>query len=191
MRGRNAVLGAALGLVLLAGAAHAQGYLEFANGAAGDTTAVGMADSSTVKFLRGLSIDGLYFKAASTTLSAAVVARVAIQVRWHKDAASDSVSIGVFEPVVRTSEYASATVDSVTVFGDRTDGSSVACANNEFVIQFDREPGGLWQARHLKIVDFRKVFGAPLRAEWLSIRWRVLSGPGVMTTWCGLLVSPR
>ncbi len=189
MRGRVWTVSLAALLALLAGPASAQRSFTITNGAASDTTAVGMADSSARIGVSGFRLTGLAMKVFSTGASAQTTTRIAVQIRWHKGGLSDSNSIVALLPVVRTSEGASATVDSVRTTGDALVASAVAPASTEFVVQFDRN-GALWTPRFGKFIPFEKIYGGTIdNLDWVSVRWRVLGGPGVSTTWISLVVT--
>lgn len=191
--GMKTLLRALFVSLLFAGPVGAQGrsYFTITTGAAGDTTAVHMADSSAVIRLNGQRPVGLRVKWFATGTSLQTTSMVAFQIRYHRAGVVDSNATSVVEPYARTAQGASATADSSVTTGDRVRPAATSAAQtNEIVVWFNRD-GQLWMPRYAKYIPLTAYFatGAFDGVDAISIRWRHLHGPGVGTSWIELVTA--
>lgn len=143
-----------------------------------DTTAVGMADSSIVIDVSGYRSLGLLIKATVPDSAAVPFVRLAIQVRYHLNAASDSSS--VFPLFLRETFTASATVDSNMTYGSATAPTAVAADPTEIVVVLTASSAvaSKWVVGPSACIPLITRTGAYAFIKDVSIRIRVLSVSG-------------
>jgi len=184
---RVAALAVALGLCI-ALPAHAQVKRQtfpLYTGAAGDTTAVGMADSTAWK--PTASFQRMYLR-----LKPSRPCRVAIAV--YEAAANDTASAFLSVPDTvnvmvwpwRGGSPVLAGADSLA-FRETISPTSVTAGSYEMIYEFPADAAGKWQSPRGRIIALH----SPATGEWFTgqftrIRLRVLSASGVVT-WSGQL----
>ena len=190
-----ALFGAALAMVLCAGVAAAQvGFRSIVinlDGALGDTTGVGMADSS--QWMPTRKYQRMYLD-----LKPSRPCRVAIAV--YEAAASDTAtattgfqSVGAALDTLNVVVWPWRGATNVTVGTDSLSvrelsaPTSVAAASYEMVYEFPADAAAKWGApRGRKIALHSPISGEWFSGDWTRIRLRVLSASGVVT-WVGRL----
>jgi hypothetical protein len=157
------------------------------SGAAGDTTAVGMADSTAIMDTHGLRHLGLMLKAFWTPTATILTLRIAVQVRAHPTASADSVNT---YPWAWTNvlNATGATSDTVRV-GQNLTPDTVTPSSQELVVVFN-QAGGNWTTRSRVYIPLYNNQGTEYWAPFTSIRVRVLGGAGVATLWGTLVGTP-
>lgn len=178
---------------------HAQSlkvYKRIWTGAATDTTAVGMADSSGVIFTG--NCDRLYLY-----LRPSVACRLAIQVRTHIGTATDTAGVSLTDSLNTASWLwrqhvgAAGTVftatDSSTAI-NLTRSTSVVAGEDEYVVHFidnaDDATAVKWEGPRGRYIALAKVdSGEPYWGRQTSIRVRVLAAPATPVRLTGTLLG--
>ena len=160
-------------------------------GAATDTTAVGMADSSAVVFTGNCGRLYLWLKPS-------LACRVAIQVRAHGDSIAGSGAPALTDSTKAASWFWRAHVGAAATLNNTTDStvwihitsavSSVLAGEDEYVVHFVGDEAAVgWGGPRAKWIALAKVDnGEPYWGPHTSIRLRVLTADGVVT-WTGSL----
>jgi len=156
------------------------------SGAASDTTAVGMADSTGVIGTAGYERMALWIKPSRPC-------RMAIQVRAHGSSDTAGASLADTTSAAswpwRTFNFNSTTAasDSITL-RPATRPTSVQAGADEMIVEFpDMASSPAWGGPRGLYIQLVGVDGVPYMAPATSIRIRVLTGGGVVRTTAALV----
>ena len=150
----------------------APAYTNFLDGSTpiiDDSTAIGMADSSTVLSMGQYRIHALAIRMQGNP---ATYARLAIQIRYHLNAQSDTASVFPWLP---RSTHATVSTDSLN-YGGVVAPTSVAYGRSEFVVTVadDRLVASKWGSQANVYIELRDVYGTLFWAPYVSVRIRNL-----------------
>ncbi len=148
-------------------------------GAATDTTAAGMADSTLTPMFTAP------YQRMLLELKPSRPCRVAIQIRDHGDSLSPTGAISLNDTtktyVWPWKSFSIAAADSNSLNPDLVLPTSVVPSSNELVVTFAADGTQKWGSGRGRIIPLRGTDGQWYTGENTTIRLRVLSSSGVVT----------
>ena len=176
------------GVVLISDFSSSRDYSVTYSNIISDTTAVGMADSSSVVFTGDCRRWFLNIRASGFVKDVAAVpfVRYAVQVRNHRSGATDSLNTVPWEPT-QNSPVSTTAADSLAYGGillPTSTGSGGLFDNTEFVVTIPMQTAAAskWASPHSYRLALKGNDGTFYEGDWTSIRIRQLGGMGVITT---------